>query len=124
MDTVMFGNVRLPALLATALLAGCASTPPSAPRAPAVAAAGAPEDHGAAMDLGSKFKVPNRERGRRGMALMNKKYQLETEADENGAPSAAQIFRAHAQREALVRQVEAEPVAKLAGLRPGTWQEI
>ena len=122
----MFGNFRLPALLATALLAGCASTPPSAPRAAAGAAVAAPEDHGSAMDLGSKFKVPNRERGRRNVAVMNRQYQLETESDENGPPSAAQIFRAHAQREAVLREAQerADTPQKSAGIQPSQWEEL
>ena len=118
----MFRNIRLPGVICAALLAGCASIPSPAPVAQAPVAVH--EDHGAAMDLGSKFKVPNRERGRRGMAVMNKEYQRDTEADEKGPPTAAQIFRAHEQREAIVQRVEAEGVAKMAGIQPGTWQEI
>src|SRR5687767_6448474 len=114
------------AAAAALMLAGCSAVPqPTSPGSSAaqapVAAAG---NHGAAMDLGSKFKVPNRERGRRGMAIMNKQYQLETEADEQGPPTAGQIFRAHEQREALVQRLEADGVVKAAGIQPGQWQEI
>jgi hypothetical protein len=76
------------------------------------------------MDLGSKLRIPDRERGRRGMALMNKQYQLETEADENGPPSAAQIFRAHEQRVAVVREPRSSAQEKSAGLQPSQWQSI
>jgi hypothetical protein len=75
------------------------------------------------MDLGSKFRIPNRERGRRAMALMNKQYQLDTEANENGPPSAAQLYRAHEQRQAIER-VSPEAAAKSAGLQPSQWQSI
>ncbi|HYC35806.1 MAG TPA: hypothetical protein VEC19_05250 [Usitatibacter sp.] len=114
----MFRNISWALATAAAVLAGCATAPP------AHVPAGAPQHHGAAMDLGSKFKVPNRERGRRGMALMNKQYQLETEADEKGPPTAAQFFRAHEQREAIVRRLEADGVLKSAGITPSQWQEI
>jgi hypothetical protein len=105
------------AALAALGLAGCATTGPE-PAAP-VAAHAVP-----AMDLGSKLRINDRERGRRGMALMNRRYQLETEADENGPPTAAQIFRADAQRNQVARAAEAQAAAKSAGLQPSQWQSI
>ena len=105
--------------LLVALLSACAT------HAPTTAPAGARDPASiAAMDLGSKLKVHDRERGRRGMALYNKQYQLDTEADENGPPSAAQIFRAHAQREAVERETREREQVKSAGLQPSQWQEI
>lgn len=101
------------ACLLTALVSACATQAPPAPNASV-----------APMDLASKLRVPDRETGRRGMALMNRQYQLETEADENGPPTAAQIFRAHAQREAIERETLANGLAKSAGLQPSQWQEI
>ena len=106
------------AALLVLLLSACATQVPSShddDRDPAAIAK---------MDLGSKFRVHDREKGRRGMALYNKQYQLETEADEKGPPTAAQIFRAHAQREAVVRRTEALDQVKSAGLQPSQWQEI
>lgn len=76
------------------------------------------------MDLGAKLRIKDREPGRRGMALMNKQYQLETEADENGPPTAAQIFRAHEQRQAIAREAQAQAREKSAGLQPSQWQSI
>jgi photosystem II stability/assembly factor-like uncharacterized protein len=101
-------------------LAGCAATGGHEPHAaPAPAAAAVPD-----MDLGSKLRIKDRERGRRGMALMNKQYQLETEADEYGPPTAAQIFRAHEQRQAIARESRGGAQEKSAGLQPSQWQSI
>lgn len=103
-------------------LAGCASVESLAPSPSPLAPDAAPV---ALMDLGSKFRVHDREKGKRGMAVMNARYQLETEADENGPPSAAQIFRAHEEREALVRKTSGVmDQLKSAGLNPSQWQEI
>ncbi|MEO7742404.1 MAG: hypothetical protein ABIR98_05680 [Usitatibacter sp.] len=104
-------------------LAGCASVRDPAPTAEAFAptpigAVAAPN-----MDLGSKFRIPDREQGRRAMALMNRQYQLDTESNENGPPSAAQIFRAHGQRHEIER-VSSDQVAKSAGIQPAQWQSI
>src|SRR5688572_572241 len=94
-STVVRTARRLAATLVAVLVAGCSQLPVShAPAPPAGASA-------AAIDLGAKFRIPDRERGKRDKAMMNARYQLETEADENGPPSAARIFRAHEQREAL-----------------------
>jgi hypothetical protein len=105
------------ALGALVSLTGCATSPSSDALAPA------PEHHaevvGAPIDLGAKFQMPNRERGRRDKAAMNAKYQLQTEADEMGPPTAAQIFRAHEQRRAIER--EGGGRAKAAGLQPTQW---
>lgn len=109
--------LRHAACLAAALLAGCAASPTATDRL-------APERHaevaGAPIDLAAKFAMPNRERGRRDKAAMNARYQLETEADEKGPPTAAQIFRAHEQRKALERE-GAGGRAKSAGLQPTQW---
>jgi hypothetical protein len=89
-------------------VAGCTSVPP------------VPE-----IDLGAKFKVPAREKGRRDRATMNAKYHLELEADENGPPTAAQIFRAHEQRREIEREAQgpgARP--KAAGINPSQWQSM
>jgi photosystem II stability/assembly factor-like uncharacterized protein len=107
---------RLAATMAAALAAGCTQLPVShAPASPA-------ESSAAAIDLGAKFRIPDRERGKRDKAMMNARYQLETEADENGPPSAARIFRAHEQREALVRSPGA--MAKAAGIQPNRWESL
>ena len=99
--------------------AGCAHTPHSV--APLAA-----EPHvaveGAGIDLGAKFRIPDRERGRRAKAVMNAEYLLALEADENGPPSARQIFRAHEERKQIERAAGA--VAKAAGLQPSQWQSL
>ena len=113
------GRMALAALAGLGI-AGCAATGGPEPlAAPAPATAAVPD-----MDLGSKLRIKDRERGRRGMALMNKQYQLETEADENGPPTAAQIFRAHEQRQAVLREGRARAREKSAGLQPSQWQAI
>ena len=109
-------------LAATALVllgAACAQLPgvPAAGSAPPSATA-------AAMDLGAKLRIPAREGGKRDKAVMNARYQLETEADENGPPSAAQIFRAHEQRVAIERATATTMHPKTAGLQPNRWQSI
>ncbi len=110
--------LHLAAFGAAALLAGCA-TSPAGDAAPA--AAHHAEVSGAAIDLGAKFRLPERERGRREKAAMNAKYQLETEADESGPPTAAQLFRAHDQRRALERESASAGRAKAAGVQPTQW---
>jgi hypothetical protein len=109
----------LPTLALLLAVAGCAS----APRESGPAALHA-EVRGAPLDLGAKFRVPNRERGRRDQAAMNADYQLQTEADENGPPRAAQIFRAQEQRAAVERETRLAGRAKAAGLQPSQWQSI
>jgi hypothetical protein len=112
--------LRLLALAAALTLAACATSP--------AGDATAREHHaqvtGAPLDLGVKFKMPDRERGRRDRAAMNARYQLETEADENGPPDTAQIFRAHEQRRAIEREALSTARAKAAGLQPSQWQAI
>jgi hypothetical protein len=110
---------RLLTTAAVLLAAGCASVPQD--KAPAAVHA---QVHGAPIDLGAKFKMPNREKGRRDKAAMNAEYQLQTEADENGPPRAAQIFRAHEQRKAVERETRASGRAKAAGLQPSQWEAI
>ena len=70
---------------AVAACAGCATrrrAPMPAPRR-----AGHADVAGAPIDLGAKFKMPDRERGRARRAAMNAQYHLEIEADENGPPT-------------------------------------
>jgi hypothetical protein len=102
--------------------AGCASSPQ---RTASSAAEGVhAEVHGAPLDLGAKFRMPDREKGRRDKAAMNAKYQLETESDEKGPPSTAQIFRAHEQRQALLRESRLPGMEKAAGIQPSRWQSL
>src|SRR5258705_1037689 len=104
-------------------LAGCAHAPRSA--APlALAQPDHFEVSGAPADLGAKFKVPNRETGRRAKAAMNAEFLLRMEADEDGPPNAAKIFRAHEQRKALERTPTLAPQEKAAGLQPSQWQAL
>jgi hypothetical protein len=115
---------RLPATLTVALaLAGCAA--PS--RGPTPAASAGPEHFevsGAQVDLGAKFKVPNRETGRRSKAVYNAEFLLKMEADEDGPPTAAKIFRAHEQRKAIEIATALAPVRKGAGFQPSQWQSL
>ena len=111
---------RLAATLLAALLAGCATAPaPTGTVAEARLVEGA-----AALDLGAKFRVPDRERGRRDRATMNAQYHLEIEADENGPPTVAQLFRANEQRRAIEVQAATLGKPKAAGLQPSQWQSI
>jgi hypothetical protein len=104
-------------------VAGCAHAPADTP-----SAAAAPPLHfevaGAPVDLGAKFKVPQRETGRRDKAAMNAEYHLKLEADENGPPTVEKIFRAHAQRKALERESSLAAQRKAAGLQPSQWQSL
>jgi photosystem II stability/assembly factor-like uncharacterized protein len=108
-------------LVATALAlacAACASLPPGSAGGSAAGPASA------AIDLGAKFRIPDRERGKRDKAEMNAQYQLATEASESGPPTAAQIFRAHEQRRALEREAATALAPKSAGLQPNRWEAI
>lgn len=106
------------ALVAVALASGCATlAPPAHDRA-------APPAAVAMLDLGSKLRLPARETGKRAMAAMNAQYQLETESDEKGPPTAAQILRAHEQRRAVARDTSLSGLAKSAGIQPSQWQAI
>jgi hypothetical protein len=110
----------LTTLAAGALLGACAHAPQTREAAADTHAvvAGAP-----LADPGQKFRVPNRETGRRAKAAYNAEFILRMEADENGPPTAAQIFRAHEQRRALLRA--APPgLEKSAGLLPSQWQAL
>ena len=102
--------------------AGCSSVPRDEAAAPAPGLHA--EVRGAPLDLGAKFRMPDRERGRRDKAAMNAEYQLQTEADENGPPRAGQIFRAQAQRESVAAQTRQQAREKAAGLQPSQWQSI
>lgn len=112
---------RLAATAALALAAGCAPLEPAPQHhAHLQDLSGAP----AVADLGAKFRIPDRERGRRDRAAMNAKYFLELEADENGPPSAKQIFQAHEQRAAIERATALAGRPKSAGLQPNQWQVL
>jgi photosystem II stability/assembly factor-like uncharacterized protein len=112
---------RLVATALFALAASCATVAPETERARrGQDLTGAP----GVADLGAKFRIPDRERGRRDRAAMNAKYFLELEADERGTPSAAQIFRAHEQREAIARATALLPRPKAAGMQPTRWQAM
>jgi hypothetical protein len=102
-------------------LAGCAHSP----RDDVVAGAAPPSRiAGAALDLGAKFRIPDREKGRRAKAEMNAEYLLALEADENGPPSGAQIFHAHEQRHAIEQAAADSALQKSAGLQPSQWQAL
>jgi len=106
------------AALGLALLAGCAGLAPAPSPAPDKSAGlAAPR-----LDARSKFESPKdgRKRDRAGISA---KFHLEMEADENGPPSAAALFRAQAQRENLVRERRGT-MEKAAGLQPSGWQAI
>ena len=93
-------------------LAGCATTP--SPTATAAAEPGAP------FRAQSKREAP-KDGKKRDRAAISAQYHLDLEADENGPPSAAQVLRAHAQRETILKETGR---AKSAGLAGGTWQAI
>ncbi len=94
-------------LLALALgLAGCATSPTSPAAAP--------------FRAESKREAPKDGR-KRDRASISAQYHLDLEADENGPPSAAQVLRAHAQRESMLKEAGR---AKAAGLAGGTWQAL
>lgn len=102
------------------LLAACATQTPSAERV----AQAEPHVYQApdAYDQRSKRVVP-REGRKRDRASISAEYNLQMEADENGPPSAAQIFRAVGQRENLLRAgggIE----SKVAGVVSSSWQEL
>ena len=117
---------RLLTTLAAAMaVAGCAHSPPVVVESTRQGAASVPGEVSALpIDLGAKFKVPDRETGRRAKAMMNAEYFLALEADENGPPTAAQIFRAHAQRGRIEDESSAGEHAKAAGLQPSQWQSL
>ena len=113
----MQGNwsVRL-AAAALSVLAGCASVMP--PAAPGHVAQAGP----APLDATAKRKLANRERGDRERQLPNARYQLALESDENGPPTAAQLFRAREQRKAAVKPSATQE--KMAGIQPSQWQSL
>jgi hypothetical protein len=115
---------RLWMTLALALAAAGCATSPRLPATPGSGEGRHAEVAGAAIDLGSKFRIHDRETGRRSKAVMNAQYQLATEADEKGAPSAQQILRAHAQRAAIERETALRVRPKAAGLQPARWESI
>jgi hypothetical protein len=115
-------TMRLPltTFLAALWLAGCAGAPPQAPSAVAVAER-APVAGGAPLQ---KVRIPNKEKGERALAEMNAEYLLKLEADEEGPPTAAKIFRAHEQRKAIERDTALASTRKSAGVPPSQWQAL
>jgi photosystem II stability/assembly factor-like uncharacterized protein len=102
-----------------AFAAGCASLPEARD-----ARATADQPAMPMLDMRSKFEVGDRARGKRAQAKPNVEYQLATEADENGPPTAAQIFRAHEQRRRVEHEAALAGVAKSAGLQPSQWRSL
>jgi photosystem II stability/assembly factor-like uncharacterized protein len=95
-------------------LAGCATTPAPTGAGEEAIAAGAP------FRAASKREAPKDGR-KRDRATISAQYHLDLEADESGPPSAAQILRAQAQRESILKE---SGRAKAAGLAGGTWQPL
>ena len=105
---------RLGATCLTALAAGCATSPdvPSA------------IGRVTQLDLGAKWSMPDREKGKRDRARVSAQYHLEMEADEKGPPTAEQVFRAHHQRDAIAAATALLPRPKSAGMQPSQWQTL
>jgi hypothetical protein len=103
------------ALLAALAAGGCAPLPPAATARDPVA--------GAPIDLAAKHLAP-RDGRKRDRAAISAQYHLELEADENGPPSVAQLFRANAQRTERLREGAGGLQAKSAGIDPGRWEAI
>ena len=114
----MWGKLALG--MAAVALAGCAAAPrqeAAADEAGPVRVASAGFPYVAAKRPPGAPKLANdREQG-----PPNAKYNLETEADEHGPPTVAQLLRAHAQRDAIVRSAGEH---KMAGLLPSQWQPL
>jgi hypothetical protein len=115
-----FFPCRLAATCLALALAGCASAPLPSGRAQQAAHARAIPG----IDLGAKFRVPDREKGKRDRARPNAQFHLEMEADEKGPPTVAQIFRAREQRAAIARGAGLAPRPKAAGMQPTQWQPL
>ena len=98
---------------ALVLAAGCAAVSPPPPVPSPVPG----------LALRSKYELEHRARGNP-MAKPNIEYQLLTESDEKGPPTAAQIFRAHEQRRVVERDTALRMQAKAAGLQPSQWQSL
>ena len=107
--------MRIAVAFIATLLAGCAAAPPQPAQF-----AGYPfvrdREHDRALRAGHKT-MGDRESG-----PISAEYNLMVESDENGPPTAAQILRAHEQRQALVR--DNASVAKAAGVQPSQWQAL
>jgi photosystem II stability/assembly factor-like uncharacterized protein len=104
--------VRIAATLLALVVAGCAIEPPRFAGYPFV------RDRERDREMRSEHGVM----GDRESGPISAEYNLMVEADESGSPTAQQILRAHAQRQALVRETPAEE--KAAGLQPSQWQAL
>jgi hypothetical protein len=114
-------TLRMLAAAVLVLLAGCASAP--APRVAQSDAAG-PASAIPTLDPTAKRRLPERPKGGdRARAIPNAKYNLESESDEKGPPTAAQFLRAHDQRKAVERR-GVQALEKMAGIQPSQWQSL
>jgi hypothetical protein len=95
------------------LVAGCAAVPPPP-------FAGYPFVRDRERDRAERAQ--HKVMGDRESGPISAEYNLMIESDEDGPPTAAQILRAHEQRQALVR--EPQSVEKAAGLQPSQWQAL
>ena len=110
-----------PTLAALLLAAGCAGVAPRHAAVPAPPAAGYPM---AASDLARDADEDGeRGEGDRGTPV-SIRYNLETEADEEGPPRVWQLLRAQEQRKALVAPAAPSSLEKSAGMQPGQWQAL
>ena len=109
---------RCAATLALAFaLAGCTVSPPSV----SADVAGAPLVRPASRDRDENHKASEEKKWR--STAVSREYNLESEADEQGPPTVRQILRAHAERDAIVRESPG-PSEKAAGLQPSQWQAL
>ena len=107
------------ALVLPLLLGGCAFlAPPLATPLPAPSAAGYPMDP---ASLASDDEEESEGSGESGAISI--RYNLRSEADENGPPRVWQLLRAQQQRSALVVAAPAMR-QKSAGLQPSQWQAL
>ena len=118
----MLNRILSGAAVGALILAGCASAPPAPVAYPAAVEVVPGIDLAAAADV----PKPRKKGTKATRAQMNAEYQRDTEVDENGRPpSTAQIFRAHAQRRAIERDVPGtQAEEKAAGVNPSQWSAL
>ena len=112
----------LPATLLLLLAAGCATAPGTRTgqaSLPPPSAAGYPAD----LASFAKDEDEDEEGHERGEAI-SARYNLETEADEEGPPRVWQLLRAQAQRNAILAANAPVMREKAAGLQPSQWQAL